>query len=128
MVDFQKIIGYLLILILLVGSSGQIVLAFTNPESYFFGMKLGGNPAVVYMILNSAIGVILVYLLLRDLKIGAIISILYFGYNIIECVATSLILYHKLSFPYISVLGLVLSIAVLLFIIIIKKDNNDFST
>jgi len=47
--------AYPLILILLVGSLGQIVVAFTNPKSYFFGTKLGGNPAVVYMILNSAV-------------------------------------------------------------------------
>jgi hypothetical protein len=85
------------------------VMAFANPEAYIFGMKLGSKPAVVYLLIDGALGIAITYTLLRSSKVGIIASIFYFLYNFVESVITSLLLYYKFSFSYISALGLVLS-------------------
>ncbi|MBE8538936.1 hypothetical protein [Geoglobus acetivorans] len=104
-----KPLTYLVVFILMVWSAGRIIIAFTNPESYFIGFKLGGLPAAVHLLISGLVGIVLVYMLLRGLKVGIIVSIAYFGYNFVESGMSSLLLHGELSFSYISALGLFLS-------------------
>ncbi|MFZ3168283.1 MAG: hypothetical protein WA130_11760 [Candidatus Methanoperedens sp.] len=110
----HKNLVYLLILILVVISLGQIMIAYINPESYFFGIKLGGKPAAIYLLANSLVDIVIVYFLLKNLQPGIIASFLYFGYSFIESATTSLVIYHKFSLPVIPALGLVLSVLIVL--------------
>jgi hypothetical protein len=108
----KNVLKSILILILAIISIGNIALVFINPEAYFFGNKLGGMPAVLYLTINSILSSAIIFLFLsgKKLRIVLILSLLYFIYNIIETIMTSLILFHEFGFPTILIFGFLITI------------------
>lgn len=109
----KQILKSVLILTLAIMAIGNTALALINPEAYFFGNKLGGMPAVLYLMMNSFASVTIIYLLFlrgKKLEIVLILSLLYFIYNIIESIITSLILFHEFGFPPILIFGFLITI------------------
>lgn len=108
----KKILKSVLILTMTIMTIGNIAIALINPEAYFFGNKLGGMPAVLYLMMNSSASGTIIYLFLRgkNLKIVLILSLLYFIYNIVESITTSLILFHEFGFPTILIFGFLITI------------------
>jgi hypothetical protein len=62
-----EMLSWLLIIILAIASIGRIFIATINPEVFFFGEKLGGKPAKVYLLANGFIGILPIVLLLRKI-------------------------------------------------------------
>jgi hypothetical protein len=111
-----KVLVVLTICVLTVGCFGMGMIAIINPECFFLGAKLGGEPARAYLIANILVGIACIYLLLRAPIKGAILSILYSGYNIAQ---VELSPFHTLSPLYIS--GLVSAIALLVLILVSQR-------
>lgn len=109
----KQILKSVLILTLAIIAIGNTALALINPEAYFFGNKLGGMPAVLYLMMNSFASVTIIYLFFsrgKKLEIVLILSLLYFIYNIIESIITSLVLFHEFGFPTILIFGFLITI------------------
>jgi hypothetical protein len=92
------------------------MIAIINPECFLFSAKLGGGPARAYLVANILVGIACIYLLLRTPIKGAILSILYSGYNIAQ---VELSPFHTLSPLYIS--GLISAIALLVPILVSQR-------
>lgn len=105
----------LLMTTLAIISIGNIIVAIINPEAYFFGNKLGGISATIYLLINSLFSGMIIYLFYKKLEIVLILSLLYFIYNIYESFMTSMILFHESRLSIISIFGLILSILILIF-------------
>lgn len=113
----KQILRSVLILTLAMMTIGNTALALINPEAYFFGNKLGGISAVLYLMMNSFVSVTIILFFLRGkkLEIVLILSLLYFIYNIIESIITSLILFREFGFPPILIFGFLITIISLIF-------------
>ncbi|WP_048086620.1 hypothetical protein [Ferroglobus placidus] len=75
----------MLIAVLGISFISKIFIAYLNPEIFFFGEKLGGDKARIYLLANALVGIFLVALLLKkDYWKGTVLAILYFGYNACE--------------------------------------------
>lgn len=84
------VVRYALVVLLVLNFLGSGFIAVINPESYFFGAKLGGIEASVYLLTNGVVGVVIAYALLRKENVGKFLSGLYFGYNFSEVLITNL--------------------------------------
>ena len=100
----------LLMIILVFYIIANIFIAVINPETFLFSKKLSGEKAIIYLLSNALIGIILLALLLtKNYQNGIFLSILYFGYNIIEKYIT----YQTLS-PF-AILSLIVSVLALIY-------------
>ena len=90
---------------------GSVLVSYINPESYFFGEKLVGVSAIIYLLTGGIAGMIIVYFLFKEKTKGEILSVIYFGYFFVESLITNLSLGFSIS-PLFK-LGLVLSIILL---------------
>ena len=111
--NLVKGLVYVLIFILGIDVLGQMLIAFINPEAFFFGNKLGGGSAFIYLLTNAIIAALIIIVILQNLKAGALLSIMYFGYNFAESLITSTTLLNKpflLMLPPLPTFGLILSI------------------
>ena len=116
--SYIEYLTIIIIFLLGVDVLGHVFIAFINPEAFFFGKKLGGTSAFVYLLTNATVAAITIIAILQNLKIGALLSIMYFGYNFAESVITSTKLLNKpflLMLPPLPTVGLILSI--LLFVL-----------
>lgn len=69
---------------LLVFSSTQLVAGILNAESFLFGVKLGGEPALIHIFSNVGVGFASVFLLRSHPKIGSTIASGLFGYMLVN--------------------------------------------
>lgn len=102
----------LLSIIMSVMIMGNIMMVIINPEAYFFGYKLGGISAAIYLLTNSFLNFTIVFFLITsDLNLKIMIfTLIYFIYGIIESNITSLILFHEYNFPIIFVIGFLMTL------------------
>ena len=75
--NLTSMVSYALVFLLVLNLVGSVFIAFTNPESYFFGVKLGGVNASLYLLTNGVVGVAVAYALLRKKPVGKFLSVLY---------------------------------------------------
>ena len=54
--NLTGVVRYTLVFLLVLNLLGSGFFSFINPESYFFGAKLGGVNASVYLLTNGVIG------------------------------------------------------------------------
>ena len=113
----SKILIISLILLISVLIIGNIAIAIINPEAYFFGNKLGGTSAIIYLLTNSFVGFTIINFLITssnsNLKI-MIFTLIYFIYNIVESVMTSLILFHEYNLPIAFILGFLITLIMMI--------------
>ena len=86
----ENVARYSLIIIFVLIFSGSIFTSIMNPETYFFGGKLGGTTAIIYLLIEGIAGTMIAYLLIKKRGEGEILSVLYFGYFFIETLVTNL--------------------------------------
>ncbi len=104
-----EVMSLFLIIILAIVIIGKIFIAYINPEVFFFGEKLGGDKARIYLIGNASVCIFLVILLLKkNYWKGTILTTLYFIYNIYE----GYISYQTI--PHFILFSLIISILMLI--------------
>ena len=124
-INLANVVRYILVFLLGLNFFGLVFTSFINPETHFFGIKLGGINASIYLLANGLVGVAIAYTLLKKKNLGEYSSVLYFGYNFTEVLVTTISVIPNLFFPFyftISPLyttGLILSIV---FLIIREKQ------
>jgi hypothetical protein len=121
---FSKSIVYLLAFLLGIVFFGQILASLINAEAFVFGTKLSGAQAVVYLFGNSIIGIVLAYVILRRARLGTVLSLVYFLYNVLAVAITNLQLFGKFILPPIFVIGFAVSAIVLLLQSVELKPND----
>ena len=112
--SLANIVKYALISLLLLNFLGSAFISFINPESYFFGIKLGGINASSYLLANGVVGVVIAYALLKMKNIGKYLSVLYFGYNFTEALITNLSFEFGLLISPLFTIGLTFSMVLLI--------------
>jgi hypothetical protein len=75
---------YVLIAFLIGFSFTQFLAAIINAETFFFGIKFGGSLAYIHIFSNVVIGVASIYLILKHVWIGSILSAVLFGYMVVS--------------------------------------------
>jgi hypothetical protein len=113
-VSLYKGLVYLLAIILVLIFLGQVFMILINPETFFFGFKLGGEKAIAYLAVNSLCSLLLTYVVLRKTRIGLLLSLIYSLYNLGSIAITSLELFGEFFLAPIFGLSLILSITALL--------------
>jgi len=104
---------YTLVFLLVLSFLGLIFVSVVNPESYFFGEKLGGGKATIYLLMGGVAGIVIAYLLSKQKSGGEILSVLYFGYFFIETLITNLSFRFGFLISPLFTMGLVISIVLL---------------
>ena len=115
--NLETIFRYGLIAILLLSFLIFIFVFTINWEAYFFGVKLNGAPAGMYLLLQGMIAGSLAFLLVKYRRYTlavAVLAVLYFGYTFVDSAVTIQTLTDNLYSP----LLLVVFIISLLFLII----------
>jgi hypothetical protein len=98
-----------LIVVLSLNLISSFFVAVVNPEAHFFGNKLGGTLATVYLLANGFSGIIVAYALYRSEGRGQYASVAFFGYNFTEVLVTNLRAFDRLEVPPLHSLGLLIS-------------------
>jgi hypothetical protein len=96
-----------------------------NPEAHFFGNKLGGTLATVYLLVNGFSGIIVAYALYRSEGRGQYVSVAFFGYNFTEVLFTNFRAFDRLEVSPLYSLGLLISM--LMFIVNRSDRRRDHS-
>jgi len=109
----ENIARYALVALLVLCFLGSTFVMFTNPESFFFGEKLDGQKAIIYLSMGASVGILSAYLLFKKKSAGEILSVLYFGYFFIENLITNLLLGFGLLISPLSMIGLTISTVLL---------------
>ena len=104
-----------LIAVLSLNLISSLFVAVVNPEAFFFGNKLGGTLATVYLLANGFSGMIVAYALYRSDARGQYVSVAFFGYNFTEVLFTNLRAFDRLAVSPLHSLGLLISM--LMFIV-----------
>jgi len=107
-----NLVRYVLAFILAVNFLGSAFISLINPESYFFGAKLGGMEAALYLLGDSGVGVVIAYSLVKGH--GKWLALLYFAYNFSEVLITNFSFGLGYRASPLFTAGLMLSIALLL--------------
>lgn len=81
---FWNIPKFILISFLYIFSSFQLLAIIINQESFFFGVKLGGDVALTHLSSNMILGFASAILLHRYIRLGSILSIILFGYSLVS--------------------------------------------
>lgn len=118
MVDKGKFLenfaGYTLVILLVLSFLGSVFVSAVNPEVYFFGQKLAGEKAVVYLLIRGTLGIGIAFTFLKKKSEGAILSVLYFGYLFHETSIANISLGYHLSISPLSAVGLAISLSLLI--------------
>ncbi|WAI01071.1 hypothetical protein [Methanogenium organophilum] len=115
--NLDTVFRYVLVAILLLSFLIFIFVFTINWEAYFFGVKLNGAPAGMYLLLQGMIAGSLAFLLIKYRRYTlavAVLAVIYFGYTFVDSAVTIQTLTDNLYSP----LLLVLFIISLLFLII----------
>ncbi len=104
-----------LIAVLSLNLVSSFFIAVVNPEAFFFGDKLGGTLATVYLLANGFAGMIVAYALYRSEGRGQYVSVAFFGYNFTEVLFTNFRAFDRLEVSPLYSLGLLISM--LMFIV-----------
>jgi len=122
-VDKKKILEnvarHTLGIVLLVNFFCLVFISFINPEAYFFGEKLSGINATIYLLTRGILGLIIAYLLFKKKSEAEILSLAYFGYFFIDILITNLYSGFGFLISPLMTIGLVVSIVLLL----VRKFN-----
>lgn len=112
----NKILIISLVLSISILIIGNIATVIINPEAYFFGNKLGGISATIYLLINNFIGLTIIYFLITNSNSNKIMifTLIYFIYNIIESITTSLILFREYNFPIVFILGFLITLIMMI--------------
>lgn len=104
---------YTLVVLLVLSFLSLIFVSVVNPESYFFGEKLGGGKATIYLSIGGVAGIVIAYLLFKKKSGCELLLVLYFGYFFTETLITNLSLGFGFLISPLFTMGLVISIVLL---------------
>ncbi len=128
--NFDVLLKYALIAILLLSFLTYIFVFIINWEAYYFGVKLNGTPAGLYLFLKAIGAGSLAFLLIKyrryTLAVAAL-AVLYFGYTFVDSAVTIQTLTDNLYSPYLLklfIISLVFLIIHTLVAILCKGDDN----
>lgn len=113
----QKVARHIITVFLAILFLAAFFIVLINPESYFFGNKLGGIPAVKLLLAEAVSAIVIFFLLFKKKAVGEILSLMFFEYRFLEASISDLrIFQHSYEIPLsnIGLIGLVLSVALLL--------------
>ncbi len=81
---FYKIVRIGITLLLLLIFLGNLFVAIINPEALVFGKKLGGVPAILYLLINGVLSFTIALLFIRDIRNCEYFASVYFLYNLLS--------------------------------------------
>jgi len=105
---------YGLILLLVLNCVGLVFTSLINLEAFFFGNKLTGETAAVYLSLSIIAALLIAYSLFKKMSVGPVLSLLYFGFLFFETLTTNLLYNFGFYVSPLFTLGLICSIFLLL--------------
>jgi len=109
-IGLEKALRYTLAALLVLGAFMGMLIALLNPESYFFGSKLGGWKASIHLVVNSAIALLSLHYVIEDKPFAKYLPVLYFLYNTVNVLITNFLLgFGMIPSPFFT-LGLTVSI------------------
>ena len=109
----ENFVKYTLIILLIYNFFSSVFVILVNPESYFFGKRLTGVNAIIYLLIRDITGIGIVYYLFKKKSKVEILSLIYFGYFFVESLITNLSLGLGFSVSPLPNFGLVVSIILL---------------
>jgi len=118
MSNIQKIIIAVLVVMFCLNFVFSLLISLINPETYFFGSKIGGIKAVCWLLTNGVTGLIIAYSLFRSWRYDFLASLLFFGYNFANIMIS---ITPALALPPLFSAGIILSFIGL----IIKEGDHD---
>ncbi len=107
----EDIVTYILIFLFILIFIAHVFITILNPESFFFGKKLGGERAAAYLLTDGIFGLLTAYLLRKKGQTGTIAALLYSFYNFIEVLVTNAVAFRSYSISPLFSTGLIFSIA-----------------
>ncbi len=107
----EDIVTYILIFLFIFIFIANVFITILNPESFFFGKKLGGERAAAYLLTDGIFGLLTAYLLRKKGQAGTIAALLYSAYNFIEVLITNAVAFRSYSISPLFSTGLIFSIA-----------------
>ena len=107
----------LLALLLLINMLGSLFIVIINPEATFFGTKLGGEPAAIYLATVGIIGGIIAFLLMKNWHGNEVLAVIYFGILFIEALITNI----SFGFGYLISPMFALGLAVSIILLIVSR-------
>ncbi len=81
-----RAIKYALEMMLILNFALSIIPVLINPEAWLFGHKLGGIKACCWLLANGAIGLMLAYLLFKDVKHCYLAAAIFFLVNFVNVI------------------------------------------
>lgn len=96
--------------VLILSTTSSFFVAIANPEAHFFGQKLGGSMADVYLLANSCFGVVVAIAILRWEGNVWYLPIAFFGYNFVEILFTNIYTFDRAVVSPLHSLGLTISV------------------
>ena len=108
-----NILRYFVIFVLSLSAVAAIFLVLINPESYFFGVRIFDNDALIHSFTIGGIAIFFAYLLFRDYKISKFLALGFFLYLLAEDMAFTLSFPSLPYPPFLVLIGLVPSIVLL---------------
>ncbi len=128
--NVDVLLKYGLIAILLLSFLMHIFVFMINWEAYFFGVKLNGAPAGMYLLLLGIIAGSLAFLLIKyrryTLAVAAL-TVLYFGYLFVDSAVTIQTLTNNLYSPFLLALLLISLGFLIIHVITTRFCNGDDS-
>ena len=114
----ERVARYTLVVLFVLSFLNSVFVSLVNPEAFFFGEKLSGEKATVYLLIGGVTGIITAFFLFKKKSGGEIISVLYFGYFFIETLVTNLSLGYGFLISPLFTIGLVTSIVLLVVMVL----------
>ena len=103
----MKSIKYALMLLLILNFILPLIALTLNQEAWFFGYKLGGRKASCWLLTNGAVGLILTYCLLKNMRHSFLATFLFFVVNFVNVMIIPL---QGKAYSSFYSLGLILSL------------------
>lgn len=132
--NIDELLKCALIAILLLSFLINIFVFIINWEAYFFGVKLNGTPAGLYLFLKGISAGLLAFLLIkyrRDtiaVAVIAVFAVLYFGYTFVDSAVTIQTLTDNLYSPLLLVLFIISLVFLIVQILSARFGNGDSDT
>ena len=115
----ENVVRHALKVVLLVNFFCLVFISFIDPEAYFFGEKLVGINAIIYLSTRGIVGLIIAYFLFKKKSEAEVLSLAYFGYFFLDILITNLYSGFGLLISPLMTIGLVVSIVLL----VVRKFN-----
>lgn len=129
--NVDTLLKYALIAILLLSFLIFIFVFTINWEAYFFGVKLNGAPAGMYLLLQGMSAGLLAFLLIKYRRYTlavAVLTVLYFGYTFVDSAVTIQTLTDNLSSPLLLGLLIISILFLVVHILSARSGNGDPDT